>query len=334
MADTTYRAMEVRELADEQFTRIVTEKSLDDLPEGDVLIRVLYSSLNYKDALSASGNKGVTREYPHTPGIDAAGIIERSNSDAFDAGEAVIVTSYDLGMNTSGGFGEYISVPADWVVPLPGDLTLREAMIYGTAGFTAALAVHKIQNYGVSPEMGRMVVSGATGGVGSFATAFLNKAGYEVTASTGKSSENKYLRELGATEIIGRDELDDESGKPLLKRRWAGGVDTVGGNTLSTMIRATDHDGVVSCCGNVVTHKLDINVYPFILRGVTLAGIDSGNCKMPLRKKIWQKLAKDWKFHFMEELVKEVTLDELDTEIDRILAGQQRGRVVINLKSD
>jgi acrylyl-CoA reductase (NADPH) len=227
MENIAFKAMIVTETADKQFIRAIGDKHISDLPEGEVLIKVQYSSLNYKDALSASGNKGVTRKYPHTPGIDAAGLVAASTDPAFKPGDQVLVTGYDLGMNTAGGFEEYIRVPAAWVVPLPAGLSLRESMVYGTAGFTAALSCFKLINYGVTPDRGPVLVTGATGGVGSIALAILAQSGYTVAAVTSKLNEAPYLQQLGAKEVIGVAEADDQSGRPLLKPRWAGVVDTV-----------------------------------------------------------------------------------------------------------
>jgi putative YhdH/YhfP family quinone oxidoreductase len=330
MKDTTFDALVVRE-ADEDFARQVEKRTLADLPPGEVLIRVHYSSLNYKDALSASGHKGVTRSYPHTPGIDAAGLVEASDSDEFRPGDEVIVTSYDLGMNTPGGWGQYIRVPAGWVVPLPDGLTLRESMIYGTAGFTAALSVHALQTHGVAPDQGEILVTGATGGVGSLAVGILAQAGYRVVAASGKPDAEPFLRGLGAGEVIPREQVLDTSPRPLLRGRWAGVVDTVGGEYLATALKSTQYGGAVTCCGLVASADLPTTVYPFILRAVSLLGIDSQNCPMDLRRRIWQKLAGEWKLAKLDGLASKCSLQGLEPEIVRILEGQQKGRVVVNL---
>ena len=316
-----------------EFTREITTRKLDSLPDGEVLINVKYSSLNYKDALSAIGNRGVTRNYPHTPGVDAAGVVERSESAEFEPGDEVIVHGYDLGMDTSGGFGQYVRVPADWVVSLPAGLDLKESMMYGTAGFTAAQSVLRIVEGGVSPEDGKILVTGATGGVGSMAVAILGKAGYGVTASTGKTGQKRFLADLGAEEVIGREDLADSSGRLLLKGRWAGAVDTVGGEMLATAIKSTGQRGVVTTCGNVASHELNTNVYPFILRGVTLAGIDSASCPMERRRLVWKRMSGEWKLDILERICRTVSLEDLDPEIDVILKGGQVGRVVIDLWS-
>jgi len=326
----TFKAMVVEEGAEKTYSRKIQERTIGDLPDGDVLIRVAYSSLNYKDALSAVGNRGVTRKYPHTPGIDAAGVVVQSRNDGFEAGDEVIVTSYDLGMNTAGGFGQYIRVPAGWVVPLPPGLTLLESMMLGTAGFTAGMSVFSLTHC-VPPDAGEILVTGATGGVGSLAVAILAKLGYQVAAATGKGDAADFLRQLGASRIVMRDEVRDASGKPLLKALWAGVIDTVGGEILATALKSTDMHGVVTCCGNVMSPELPINVFPFILRGVSLMGIDSQNCPMAQRMKIWEKLSGAWKPENLATLCRVVALEQLDTEIGRILKGGQKGRVVVDL---
>ena len=329
---STFRALVVSKTDENTFTREITERSISDLPEGEVLIRVHFSSLNYKDGLSCIGNPGVTRNYPHTPGIDASGKVTESSDSQFKTGDSVIVTSYDLGMNTSGGFGEYIRVPADWVVPLPEGMTFKEASIYGVAGFTAALSVDALQKYGVNPEQGEIVVTGSTGGVGSVSVALLSLLGYTVVASTGKKEESEFLLRLGASEIISREEVNDESKKPLLRERWAGAVDTVGGTTLAALLKAAKRGGAVAATGLVASSELSTTVFPFILRGVSLLGIDSGFTPTKLRLEIWNKLAGIWKIPQLEQLTIDCTLEELDPEIDKILAGGQRGRVVVNLQ--
>jgi acrylyl-CoA reductase (NADPH) len=331
MNQKTFKAMVVTEKENDQFVREIKDRNIDDLPQGDVLVNVKYSSLNYKDVLSAIGNRGVTRQYPHTPGIDAAGIVAESQSKDFKTGDEVIVTSYDLGMNTSGGFGQYIRVPADWVVKMPEHLSPRESMIFGTAGFTAALSVYRLVDYGITPDMGRILVSGATGGVGSIAVSILTKAGYEVVAVNGIVDEKDFLLEIGAKEVISIEDATDSSGKPLLKGLWAGGIDTIGGEILATMIKSMQPDGGVTCCGNVGSHDLPLNVYPFILRGVTLMGIDSQNCPMPMRLKVWNKIASDWKLERLELLTTEVSLNGLNERIELILQRKHKGRTVVRL---
>ncbi len=334
MLPETFQALITEEVEPGKFRRRVGEKRIDELPEGDVLIQVHFSALNYKDALSASGHKGITRRYPHTPGIDAAGVVVESHVQEFQPGDPVIVTGYDLGMNTSGGFGQYIRVPAEWVVPLPDGLTLRESMVYGTAGLTAAEAIHKMMKNGVAPEKGPVLVTGATGGVGSLGVALFTRAGFQVVAATGKTEQQEYLTSLGAQKVIPRSEVDDTTGKPLLPKRWQGVLDTVGGNVLSTVLRSTFHQATVVCVGNVASSEIHTNIFPFILRGVALFGVASATTPMPLRRQLWQKLAGEWKIDSLNSLAREVTLNELNAEIDRILRGEQVGRVVVRLQEN
>jgi putative YhdH/YhfP family quinone oxidoreductase len=332
MENLTFRAMVVSETEDKKYTREIKEKTIADLPAGEVLIQVHYSSLNYKDALSASGNKGVTRNYPHTPGVDAAGVVVESQAADFKPGDQVLVTGYDLGMNTAGGYAEYIRVPAAWVVRLPENLSLRESMIYGTAGFTAALSCFKMINNGVTPDKGPVLVTGATGGVGSIAVAILAKSGYEVVAVNGIVDEKDYLLELGAKEVISIEEADDKSGRPLLKPRWAGAIDTVAGNILATAIKTTQYGGSVTCCGNVGSAELHSSIYPFILNGVTLLGIDSVNCPVDVRLQVWQKIASDWKLDHLELITTELdSLESLDDRISLILQGKNKGRAIVKV---
>lgn len=330
MKSITFKALRIYEDSPGIFERRIESCGLEILPAGEVLINVHYSSLNYKDALSASGNKGVSRKYPHTPGIDAAGIVEHSLSPAFKPGDEVIVTGFDLGMNTSGGFGNYIRVPASWVVPKPPVLTLLEAMKYGTAGFTAALALRRLQRNGQQPESGPVLVTGATGGVGSLVVAMLSSAGFEVIASTGKTEEAANLKTLGASSVISRDEVNDLSGRALLRGRWAGAIDTVGGNTLATILKSCMAHGSVACCGNVSSPELNTTVFPFILNGVSLLGINSATCPMPERKQIWELLATSWKVQLPQNYMTICSLAEMPHWIDIILKGNLRGRVVLD----
>lgn len=331
MSQKTFRAMVVRETADNRFLRAISSKSFDELPDGEVLIWVKYSSLNYKDALSAEGNRGVTKNYPHTPGVDAAGVVEDSTVDEFRPGDEVLVTGYDLGMNTSGGFAEYIRVPADWLVRCPENLSLRESMAYGTAGFTACLSVFKLMGNGVTPDQGEVLVTGAPGGVGSIALSILAKSGYQVVAVNGMIDEKDYLLSLGAKEVISVDEAVDKSGRPLLRARWAGGIDSVGGEILATTIKSTQYGGTVTCCGNAAAADLPLSVYPFILRGISLLGIDSVNCPAALRRQIWDKISRDWKLEHLDSISTEISLEELDQRIDLILQGKHKGRAIVNL---
>ena len=327
-----FKALVVEKTAGKQFVREMRERSLDDLPPGDLVVRVHYSSLNYKDALSATGHPGVTRHFPHTPGIDAAGEVVSCESGAFAPGDKVVVTGYDLGMGTDGGFGQYIRIPSGWAVRLPEGLSLRDSMALGTAGFTAALSVLKLERAGVRPEDGEMLVTGATGGVGSIAVAILARAGYRVVASTGKLEDADYLKDLGAVSVIGRDEVAAGAEKPLLAERWAGAVDVVGGTTLAAVLKGMKYGGTVTCCGLVGSPELPVNVYPFILRGVSLLGIDSVQASRETREEVWQRLAHGWKPAKLGEMVTECTLPGLELMIQAILQGGITGRVVVNMR--
>jgi len=315
-----YRALVVSEEGKGNFVRDVKMLSLTDLPRDEVLVKVHYSSLNYKDALSASGNRGVTRRYPHVPGIDAAGVVERSNSEVLRPGDKVIVSGFDLGMNHAGGFAEYLTAPVEWIVPLPAGMSLRESMIWGTAGFTAAQCVGRLTQLGVHPDKGRVVVTGASGGVGSFAVAILAKLGFKVAAVTGKKAD-QFLLELGATEVLPREEFAQDNRKLLLQEKWAGGVDTVGGRFLETVIRECMYGAA----------DLNLSVYPFILRGVTLAGIDSAQCPAADRTSLWQKMASEWALKGLADLATVITLDGLEKYITQILAGRVKGRIVVKM---
>lgn len=329
MSNQTFTAFYVKEQENGTFTSEVKDVPIDFLPDHDVLIEVEYSSLNYKDALSASGNKGVTRAYPHIPGIDAAGTVLEDKSGTFTAGQKVIVTGRDLGSNTPGGYGQYIRVPSDWVVAMPKQLNTKKSMLFGTAGFTAMYGIKRLQRERVAPEDGKVLVTGATGGVGSLAVFFLSQLGYQVVAATGKTEKNDFLKKLGAADVIDRKQVTDVEANFLLSRKWHAAIETVGGEMLDAVIRQTNHDGAVACCGNILGHKLETNIYPFILRGVSLLGIDSAICKMPMRLKIWESIAKMDVNKLPSHYFKTVGLVELKPEIEVILAGQQWGRVLV-----
>lgn len=326
----TFKALQAVE-ADDRFDLSVVTKNTGELPDGDVLIKVHYSSLNYKDAMSASGNKSISKHYPHTPGIDVAGVVEESSVADWKPGDKVIVTGFDLGMNTSGGFGGYVCVPATWIVRLPERLSLRESMIYGTAGFTAALSVQAIVKHGIKPSDGLVAVSGATGGVGSVAVSILNRLGYGVTAISSKESAHGFLHDIGASEIISRAEMEDTSGRPMLKSRFAAAVDTVGGTVLTTILKSLSYGGIVTACGLVNGTDLPLTIFPFIIKGIHLAGIDSVNLPIERRPQVWESLAGDWKPADLEQLVTEVGLQELEVRIEQILKGQNTGRVLVNV---
>ena len=326
---STYKAFRVEE-NEGKFSTAIKDIPFLNCSKGELLIKVSYSSLNYKDALSATGNKGVTRNFPHTPGIDAVGEVVSSESPNFNTADKVIVTSYDLGMNTDGGFAEYVKVPADWAVKLPTGLSMREAMIIGTAGLTAGMSVFRLSE-NVKPENGPIIVSGATGGVGSMSIRILKKLGYKIVAITGKKSEIDFLKNLGTDEVILREDFENLDKKPLLKPLYAGAIDTVGGVILENMIKSVHPMGTVTCCGNVASPKLDLTVFPFILRGVSLIGIDSQNYPMTFREKVWNKLANEWKIDSLNEATTEITLEEVQSKIDLMLRGESKGRTIIRL---
>jgi acrylyl-CoA reductase (NADPH) len=328
-----FKALWVTETAEGKFERTIKKRHIDDLPQGDVLIRVKYSALNYKDALSATGNKGITRKFPHTPGVDASGIVELSRHEDYAFGDEVLVTGYDLGMNTAGGFGQFIKVPAAWVVKKPEPFDLKECMIIGTAGFTAATALYKMELLGQHPSAGPIVVTGSTGGVGSLAVAILAKAGYDVTAVTGKEHAWEYLQHLGASRMEPRSFVNDLSGKALIRSHWAGAIDTVGGNTLNTLLKGCKLEGAVASTGLVGSPKFETTVYPFILNGISLVGIGSAEMPIAFKEKIWQKLSTDWNVkEKLAPIAKEVSLEQLNhTYIDSILQGNTMGRIIVNL---
>ncbi|MDY6847946.1 MAG: YhdH/YhfP family quinone oxidoreductase [Geoalkalibacter sp.] len=331
MPDQTFKAMIIEETEPKKFSRRIGERTLSDLPEGDLLVRVRYSSLNYKDALSAIGNKGVSRNFPHTPGIDAAGEVVECSCGRFKAGDQVLVTGYDLGMNTSGGFGQYIRIPCDWALPLPEGLSLRESMVLGTAGLTAGLSILKMQQSGVHTDSGEVLVTGATGGVGSIAVSILARLGYRVVAASGKPAAIDELKKIGAAEVVSREQVTEGAERPMMKERWAGGVDVVGGEMLAAALKATRYGGTMTCCGLVGSPDLPINVFPFILRGVSLLGIDSVQCPPELRLNVWNRLAAEWRPAHLDQSVDECSLDGLDERIDAMLKGEHQGRTIVNL---
>ncbi|MDC0237451.1 YhdH/YhfP family quinone oxidoreductase [Gammaproteobacteria bacterium] len=329
---TTFRAFLVEKNEDGSFVRSVVERELADLPEGELLIDVKYSSLNYKDALSATGSPGVTRNYPHTPGIDVAGTVVESTVTDFAVGDEVVVIGFDLGMNTSGGFGERVRVPANWAVPLPHGLSLEEAMILGTAGFTAALSVHKLEQSGMSPKGGPVLVSGATGGVGCVAITLLDQLGYEPHAVTGKAHQHEFLRSIGAREILSREDLEAGGDRPLLKELWGGVVDTVGGGMLFNAIKGLRYGQSAAACGLVNSPNIPATVLPFILRHVNLLGIDSVELPLPKKVEIWDKLAGVWKLNELTTLKKStLSLTTLSEAIDTMLKGEMVGRGLVDL---
>jgi len=326
----TFKCYRVFETESGVETRIV-EMGFDDLPEGEVLVKVSYSALNYKDALSASGHKGITKQYPHTPGIDASGVVVESTSAEWSKGDEVIVTSYDLGMNTHGGFSEYIRVPAEWVVGLPSGMDLKQAMVLGTAGLTAGISLRQMEKMGQNPAMGPVLVTGSTGGVGSMALQILQSAGYEVMASTGSQEKKELLIEQGVKEVFDRAFLQEDSKRPLHKPLWAGAIDTVGGITLAEVIKRTGWNGSIAVCGLVESPNFATTVYPFLLNGLNLLGVESATYPKAERKMVWDKLSGEWQPNLNKVVIKEIGLQELDENIGLMLQGKTFGKVVVKL---
>ena len=330
--DDGFKCLMVRRGEDKVVSRAIETISLDELPPGDVTIQVSFSSLNYKDALAATGHPGVVRQFPHIPGIDAAGVVVASSDPYFKTGDEVLVFHADFGTSAFGGYSQFIRVPSSWVYPRPASVELKTAMVWGTAGFTAAQSVDQLERHGVTPDRGEILVTGATGGVGTFAVKILAKRGYSVVAVTGKDDRKEWLIQQGATRVIDRAELDDSSERPLLKAQWGGAVDTVGGNILASVLRSTNLHGCVTACGLVAGHELSMTVYPFILRGVTLQGIDSANISYDERLRIWNRIATDYELNSLDEITSEIGMAGLDEEIERILKGRVAGRVVVRME--
>lgn len=313
------------------FTVGIKNISFNDLPAGEVVIKVAYSSINYKDGLASIPEGKIVRSYPFVPGIDLAGVVVSSDAPRYKEGDQVIATSYEIGVSHYGGYSEYARIPADWIIPLPENLTLKEAMIYGTAGLTAALSVQRLEENGLSPEKGKVLVTGATGGVGSIAIAILAKRGYGVVASTGKESEHDYLHKLGAKEVVSREEVYNGKVKALDKQLWAGAVDPVGGESLAAILSKIDYNGSVAVSGLTGGGNVPTTVFPFILRGINLLGIDSVYCPMEVRKPLWERMASDFKPEVLESISKEISIEELPQTLPFILQGQARGRFVVKM---
>ena len=328
----TFKALVVEETDDGEFKKSIRERNVSDLPENDLLIEVHYSSLNYKDAMSAAGNKRITKHYPHTPGIDAAGIVVSDKSGTFKAGQEVVVFGYDLGMDTDGGLGQMISIPADWAVECPSSLTLKEAMIYGTGGLTAALSIQKLEKMGAKPEDGPVAVTGATGGVGSISIAILSQLGYEVIAFSGKPEQSGYLKELGASEVRHRDTINEVGNKPAGRELWANAIDTIGGDYLANLLKQTKAGGAVTSCGLASGAEFSMTVLPFITRAVSLLGIDSVYIPLADKKAIWQRVATDMKLPNLENYGEEITLEQTPEYLDRFIASKTVGRYVVNVR--
>lgn len=328
----SYQAFEVTEMDDGSFSQAVVTKAVPSLKEGHVLVKVDYSAINYKDALSSTGNKGVTREYPHVPGIDAAGVVMASSTPEFTEGQPVVVTGHDLGMNTDGGYGQVIQVPASWVHVLPEGFSTRDAAVLGTAGITASLCIDKLLMTGIGPESGPVLVTGATGGVGSMAIALLASMGFEVHAISGKPDQYEALKALGVKEIFGREELSESSKRPMLKGRWAAAIDTVGGVPLENVLKSLLPQGTAAICGLVASPALDMTVFPFILRGINLVGVDSAEVPSSKKAAMWDFMAEHAAIlKKYESWVAPIELQQLPEYIDRILKGGVAGRTLVKV---
>lgn len=329
--NATLKAFVINKINNE-FITTVKEIQIDELPKSDVIIKVAYSSVNYKDGLASIEDGKIVTNYPFIPGIDLSGTVVHSNNPKFSEGDKVIVTSYELGVKHFGGFAEYASVPADWIVSLPDNLSLEEAMIYGTAGFTAALSISQLERIGMSPEKGKVLVTGATGGVGSTVIMMLKEKGYEVVASTGKVEEYDFLKKLGASDVITREEVCGEKIKTLDKQQWAYAIDPVGGNTLAAIVSKLQYGGAVAVSGLTGGGNVQTTVFPFILRGVNILGIDSVYCPLEIRKILWDRMANDLKPSNLHLVLREkCTLEDLPTTLKKILHGRNIGRTVVKI---
>ena len=326
------KAFVVEKVGEDEFKSSIQDVETPKCEKNEVVIKVTYSSLNYKDALSSVGNPGVSKHFPHITGIDVAGTVFESTSPIFKVGERVLVTGYDMGMNSNGGHAQYVKIPASWVARIPDAISDREIMTFGTAGLTAALSVNELIENGIKPESGDILVTGATGGVGSIAIAILSKLGYNITAISGKKERIDFLKKIGANEVILREEFEEESKKTLLREKYAGVVDTVGGKILANALKQIKYDGVATCCGLTSSHELNTNVFPFILRGVRLIGIDSVECKLEKKQAAWEKIASKWKIDTLSNITNEITLNEVKDAYSLLLAGKAVGRYVVRIK--
>ncbi|MDD2383403.1 MAG: YhdH/YhfP family quinone oxidoreductase [Sulfurospirillaceae bacterium] len=324
----TYRALRVEEI-DGQFISSIKELSLEALDVNDVLIRIKYAALNYKDALSCIGNKGVTKNYPHTPGIDGAGVVVRSNCEKFSVGDEVIVTSFDLGMNTDGAFSQFISVPKEWIIPLPKTLNLKEAVAIGTAGLTAAIGAYKLLANGQT-KGNSILITGASGAVGSFCVKLFASIGFKVIALSSRADNREFLLSIGANEVILKSDFEMNKKKPLLSPQYDAAIDVVGGEILENILKQIKPEGSIAICGLVASPNIQTTVFPFILRGINLLGINSVEITQELRQQLWHKLANEWKID-LNAIIHEHTLDEIPCLVNTMLAGKITGRGIIKL---
>ncbi|SHG06267.1 putative quinone oxidoreductase, YhdH/YhfP family [Microbulbifer donghaiensis] len=330
--DETFRAIWVEEVAAGKYDQQVIRRHVRDLPDNPLLLAVSHSSLNFKDALSAFGNRAITREYPHTPGIDAVGEVLSDKSGTFAPGTMLLVTGYDLGMNTPGGLAERVAIPAGWALPLPVGLTARESMILGTAGLTAGLCVEKLLEAGAKPGDGEVLVTGATGGVGSIAVALLAKLGFRVAAVTGKLESADFLTALGAWKVIDRETLAPFASKAMAKPLWAWAVDTVGGETLFNVIKSLSYGGGVAACGMASGAQFQANVFPFILRGISLLGVDSVELALEKKAAVWDKLAGEWYIgEQLDRIAEDISLEQAPEFLARLHRGHGIGRYVVDM---
>ncbi|MBU3017542.1 YhdH/YhfP family quinone oxidoreductase [Paraglaciecola agarilytica] len=328
----TFTALLVEEQKDNTFSKRIVQRHISDLPENDLQIEVHYSSLNFKDAMSASGNKRISQHFPHTPGIDAAGTVISDKSGTFSAGDEVLVFGYDLGMNTPGGLGQVISIPADWAVVCPSTLSLKEAMTYGTGGITAALCIQKLEKMGAKPSDGPVAVTGATGGVGSISIALLKQLGYDVVAFSGKPEQSDKLTALGASEILHRDTILEVKDAPAGKTKWAHAIDTLGGDYLTGLLKQLKPGGGVASVGLAASPEIAMSVIPFITRGISLLGVDSVYIPLADKQHIWQRVATDMKLPNLDSYQQEISLSETPEYLDKFFKGQVVGRYVVNVK--
>ncbi|WP_409323840.1 acrylyl-CoA reductase family protein [Staphylococcus caprae] len=326
-----FKAFIVNQDENGKFSQEYKTLTKDDLPEGDVLIKVHYSGINYKDALAAQDHNAIVKKYPMVPGIDLAGTIEETNAPGFEVGDKVIVTSYDLGVSHYGGFSEYARVKSEWVIELPEGLTLEEAMIYGTAGYTAGLAIEKLEKAGMSIEGNEVLVRGATGGVGTLAMLMLDNLGYDVVASTGRKDVDNQLKELGATEVI--DRLPDNDDKSLASRTWQAAIDPVGGKNLPYIVKRLDNNGSVAVIGMTGGTEFESSVFPFILRGVSIIGIDSVFTPIKLRRRVWRRLARDLKPDQLHDIKHIISFEDIPDAIDKVINHENTGRIVIDFNA-